>query len=742
MSMESLTPLFPVALRGLHRARFRFPLRPLRVPRTPTYLLAAGRAHALSLRSRRAAGPASSLFPFLSGRVGRRAPASSSRPAARPRPFHAALAVAFAAAFSLLLAAGAAEAQTSVKLVGNTWAPTTNLVNVRNNNDLAQAFTTGSSFAGYKLTRVDVRMLGGSGSTPIYEVTIRSDSSGSPGASLGTLTNPSSWPSTAGPGRHDAPSGGIQLKADTTYWLVIDTTGNTNGHTTQWLRYKTPDNGEDDDASAGWSIADGSLNRNWLLTSWDSDTTSLIFEIHGYANPVPAPVLQSAAVNGATLTMTFDRPLDPRSAPPGSAFTVDSVTTPGLRTGTGTARIKGRTATVTLDLAVRYRERVYVSYTRPASGKRLRNRTSGLETESFAGSKRVANNTPHAAPEFVAAGIQPGSGRYLSLLFSSVLDGDSEPPDSAFTVRATSPNGRSRTIRGARTGTANVSGNSVYLELASAVKPDESVTLSYRKPSTNPLIDRRGLAVESFSDKGVKNGPPRIRSLAIVSNPGGDRTYERGDTIRVEVRFTGPVIVNTRVGAPRLLIKLLEEDDEGLWWIQDRWADYERGGRTETLTFAYEVGSSDRGGLGIGVPYHSAGLNSGKIFSLGPDGQSAEVDLRHGPLGHDRNHKVDGGISRPRLVSAAADGATLTVTFNEALDTGFVPAPGAFRVTVNGARRSVASGGVSISGASVTLTLASPVAGGDTVALRYVKSGAPGCATPPASSSRASPTRR
>ena len=138
------------------------------------------------------------------------------------------------------------------------------------------------------------------------------------------------------------------------------------------------------------------------------------------------------------------------------------------------------------------------------------------------------------------------------------------------------------------------------------------------------------------------------------------------------------------------------------------------------------MGSSDRGGLGIGVPYHSVGLNSGKIFSLGPDGQSAEVDLRHGALAHDRNHKVDGGISRPRLVSAAADGATLTVTFDEALDTGFVPAPGAFRVTVNGARRNVASGGVSIAGASVTLTLASPVAGGDTVALRYVKSGSTG----------------
>ena len=72
-----------------------------------------GPAHALNPRPRRAAGPASSFFSFLSGLVGRLAPASSSRPAVGPRPFRPALAAVLAAAFSLLLAAGAAEAQTN-----------------------------------------------------------------------------------------------------------------------------------------------------------------------------------------------------------------------------------------------------------------------------------------------------------------------------------------------------------------------------------------------------------------------------------------------------------------------------------------------------------------------------------------------------------------------------------------------------------------------------------------------------
>ena len=57
-------------------------------PREPHARTPEGPAHALNPRPRHpAAGPASSLFPFLSGLVGRLAPAGSSRPAARPRPF-------------------------------------------------------------------------------------------------------------------------------------------------------------------------------------------------------------------------------------------------------------------------------------------------------------------------------------------------------------------------------------------------------------------------------------------------------------------------------------------------------------------------------------------------------------------------------------------------------------------------------------------------------------------------------
>ena len=63
--------------------------------------------------------------------------------------------------------------------------------------------------------------------------------------------------------------------------------------------------------------------------------------------------------------------------------------------------------------------------------------------------------------------------------------------------------------------------------------------------------------------------------------------------------------------------------------------------------------------------------------------------------------------TEPALGWAAADGSTLTLGYDEALDASSVPDPGAFAVTVNGSAVTVRS--VSIDGSTVTLTLAGAV---------------------------------
>ena len=71
----------------------------------------------------------------------------------------------------------------------------------------------------------------------------------------------------------------------------------------------------------------------------------------------------------------------------------------------------------------------------------------------------------------------------------------------------------------------------------------------------------------------------------------------------------------------------------------------------------------------------------------------------------------------PTLTSASVDGATLTLTWDEALDSDSAPAPADCAVAVSGAARAVSS--VNLNGATVTLTLASPAGHGQAVTLDY-----------------------
>ena len=81
----------------------------------------------------------------------------------------------------------------------------------------------------------------------------------------------------------------------------------------------------------------------------------------------------------------------------------------------------------------------------------------------------------------------------------------------------------------------------------------------------------------------------------------------------------------------------------------------------------------------------------------------------------------------PELSTATADGATLTLTYNETLDGASEPAADASAVTVGGADRTVNA--IAVSGSKVTLTLAAAVTSDDMVTVSYtVPTG--GSATP------------
>ena len=147
--------------------------------------------------------------------------------------------------------------------------------------DWAQAFTTAPNEEGYLLTGVSIGMFFGSNDAT-YEVKIFSDSNGSPGSSLATLTAPA----TQSTGNVRFTHAGLTLQGDTTYWVVIDIPSVDNN----------VDTSIDLTSSAGeklagdWSIHGPVKLRRHPGATWLSDaflSGSIMMSIDGFAGETP-----------------------------------------------------------------------------------------------------------------------------------------------------------------------------------------------------------------------------------------------------------------------------------------------------------------------------------------------------------------------------------------------------------------------------------------------------------------------
>ena len=212
------------------------------------------------------------------------------------------------------------------------------------------------------------------------------------------------------------------------------------------------------------------------------------------------------------------------------------------------------------------------------------------------------------------------------------------------------------------------------------------------EPSGSPLRGTDGSEVASFTDQPVTGLKPRLVPPPTVDGQTLTLTFdEELDPGATPGNALFDVTVN---GAPRNLAR-----DGGIAIA----------GKTVRLTLRSAVAPGDtvmvRYTRPGGCQHCSWGLRGASHIAVDTFPDQA-VTNRTGP---------------PAFSSAAVNGTALTLTFDKDLDLGSRPAPDAFHVTVNNARRSVASGGVAISGKTVTLTLASAVSPGDTVKVRYTK---------------------
>ncbi len=126
-------------------------------------------------------------------------------------------------------------------------------------------------------------------------------------------------------------------------------------------------------------------------------------------------------------------------------------------------------------------------------------------------------------------------------------------------------------------------------------------------------------------------------------------------------------------------------------------------------------------------------LPDGTVLNLGATALTVGTDSQTTIAGQEQWNLKDLGLSptwvsgqeltvcanlAPVLESAKADGTSLVLTYTEDLDTGSEPAPGAYSVTVDGGAGPAVTN-VSVSGDTVTLTLAAAVTAGPAVTLTY-----------------------
>ncbi len=406
---------------------------------------------------------------------------------------------------------------------------------------------------------------------------------------------------------------------------------------------------------------DAAAFSNQTVTNSTADTT--------------VPTLTTAAINGSTLTLTYDEPLNGSSDPAPGDYVVkvngSTVTVSGVNA-------TGSTVLLTLANPVNPGDVVTISYVVPGSNPV--EDVVGNDAAAFS-NQAVTNNTADTTPPTLTTAAINGST--LTLTYNEALDGSSDPAAGTYVVKV---NGSIVTVSG-----VDATGSTVLLTLANPVNAGDTVTVSYSIPGSNPVQDVAGNNAAAFSNQAVTNNtpdtiPPAL-TTATVNGSTLVLTYDEALNGSSDPA-TGDYVV--KVNGSTVTVSGVDAN-----------------GLTVTLTLASAVNAGDT----VTVSYVVPGSNPVEDVA----GNDATA------LNNQAVTNVTNDTTVPTLTTAAINGSTLTLTYDEPLNGSSDPATGDYVVKVNGSTVTVS--GVDATGSTVLLTLANPVTPGDVVTISYVVPG-------------------
>ena len=295
----------------------------------------------------------------------------------------------------------------------------------------------------------------------------------------------------------------------------------------------------------------------------------------------------------------------------------------------------------------------------------------------------TVDNTPPAVSQAQVASLV---ATQVQLEFDEALVSTSIPAASQFTVKV---EGNSRTPTFAQ---YNALTRYIILTLAAtdAIRPGETVTVSYTKPGTNPLKDAAGNQTASFTDQAVTNNLPAIKPDAPTN------LHAKGvSTTQIDLSWSAPEYT----GGAAITGYRIEVSNDG---------------NTFTNLVA-DTGSTSR-------TYSHTGLNSGdtryyRVSAINSAGTSPESNVASASA-MDTAPGVTGAEIRQ-------SGRAVRLLFDEAPVSTSTPAASAFTLKVEGNARTPASAFIitSPNGISLQFAAADLVKPGETVTVSYTKPG-------------------